>query len=51
LRYVPAIDRARDELGLAVWITEAEGIRRTMAWLGGAARDFSSQRPGAGAPN
>lgn len=42
-RYVPAIRRARDELGLQVWISEAEGIRRTLAWLG-APRDFSSQK-------
>ena len=33
-RYVPAIDRARNELGLKVWISEAEAIRRTMNWLG-----------------
>ena len=43
-RYVPAIGRARDELGLQVWISEAEGIRRTLAWLG-EPRDFSSQKP------
>ncbi len=50
-RYVPAIGRARDELGLRVWIPEEEGIRRTLAWLGGAPGDFSSQRRPAGAPN
>lgn len=33
-RCVPAIDRARNELGLKVWISEAEAIRRTMNWLG-----------------
>ena len=44
LRYVPAIDRARKELGLTVRISEAEGIRRTRNWLGDTRRgDFSSQ--------
>lgn len=33
-RYVPAIERARNELGLKVWISEAEAIRRTLDWLG-----------------
>ena len=33
-RYVPAIDRARNELGLRVWISDAEAIRRTWDWLG-----------------
>ncbi len=42
-RYVPAIQRARDELGLRVRITEEEGVRRTLAWLVGPPRDFSSQ--------
>lgn len=32
--YVPAIDRARDELGLAVRIPLAEALRRTAAWHG-----------------
>lgn len=41
-RYVPAISRARDELGLAVLIAEAEGIRRTKDWLGLPARNISS---------
>lgn len=41
-RYVPAIDRARKELGLTVHIPVAEGVRRTLAWLGKAG-DFSSQ--------
>ncbi|HEY0865570.1 MAG TPA: NAD(P)-dependent oxidoreductase [Lacunisphaera sp.] len=50
-RYVPAIRRARDELGLRVRITEEEGIRRTLGWLGGAPGDFSSQSHRAGAPN
>jgi len=49
-RYVPAIDRARGELGLQVWIPEEEAIRRTLAWLGGPG-DFSSQKPRAKAPN
>jgi dTDP-glucose 4,6-dehydratase len=30
--YVPAIDRARDELGLAVPVPLAEALRRTAAW-------------------
>jgi dTDP-glucose 4,6-dehydratase len=29
-RYVPAVDRARNELGLKVWITLEEGLRRTL---------------------
>ena len=33
-RYVPAIDRARNELGLRVWISEVDAIRRTWDWLG-----------------
>jgi dTDP-glucose 4,6-dehydratase len=33
--YVPSVDRARGELGLDVRIFEAEGIRRTLEWLGG----------------
>ncbi len=32
LRYVPSIDRARDELGLRVETPIAEAIRRTAAW-------------------
>ena len=49
-RYVPAVRRARDELGLRVWISEEEGIRRTAVWHGGAG-DFSSQTRRARAPN
>ena len=30
--YVPAIDRARNELGLGVFISLPEAIRRTLAW-------------------
>ncbi len=30
--YVPAIDRARDELGLRVTVPLAEALRRTAAW-------------------
>ena len=41
-RYIPALDRARRELGLAVRIPLPEGIRRTQVWLGQAG-DFSSQ--------
>ena len=51
LRYVPAIDRARHELGLTVRIGEKEGIRRTLAWHGVVTPDFSSPRGRAGAPN
>ncbi len=32
-RYVPSIARARDELGLDVWIPFDDGIRRTWDWL------------------
>lgn len=32
--YVPAIDRARDELGLRVTVPLAEALRRTAAWQG-----------------
>ena len=32
-RYVPAIDRARQELGLSVWTPLEEAIRRTGAWV------------------
>ena len=31
-RYVPAIDRAQDELGLQVWTPLEEGLRRTWNW-------------------
>ena len=41
-RYVPSTRRAREELGLASWITLAEGIRRTAAWHTG------GDTPGAG---
>jgi dTDP-glucose 4,6-dehydratase len=41
-RYVPAISRARNELGLDVYVTEAEGIRRTKDWLSLPARNISS---------
>jgi dTDP-glucose 4,6-dehydratase len=41
-RYVPAISRAGAELGLALHITEAEGIRRTRDWLGTPAGNISS---------
>jgi dTDP-glucose 4,6-dehydratase len=44
-RYVPSVRRARQELGLQVRVPEAEGIRRTLAWLGGEQPDFSSQSP------
>jgi len=50
-RYVPSIRRARQELGLQVRVPEAEAIRRTLAWLGGAPRDFYSQSPSGEAPN
>lgn len=32
LRYVPATERARSELGLRCWIPLEEGVRRTCAW-------------------
>ena len=32
-RYVPEINRARQELNLDVWISLAESIRRTLSWL------------------
>jgi dTDP-glucose 4,6-dehydratase len=32
-RYVPCIDRARDELGLRVWIDLDDALRRTWSWL------------------
>jgi dTDP-glucose 4,6-dehydratase len=31
-RYVPSIDRAREELGLEPWIAAADGVRRTADW-------------------
>jgi nucleoside-diphosphate-sugar epimerase len=31
-RYVPAIDRARSELGLGVWVSLEDAIQRTAAW-------------------
>jgi dTDP-glucose 4,6-dehydratase len=31
-RYVPSIDRAREELGLEPWIDLHEGVRRTAEW-------------------
>lgn len=31
-RYVPAIDKARDELGLRVWVELREAISRTLNW-------------------
>jgi nucleoside-diphosphate-sugar epimerase len=34
-RYVPAIGRAREELGLDVWTPLDQGIRRTAAWAAG----------------
>lgn len=42
-RYVPDIRRARAELGLDVWISEEEAIRRTVAWHRGRG-DFSSPK-------
>ncbi|MCF7687625.1 MAG: NAD(P)-dependent oxidoreductase [Cephaloticoccus sp.] len=42
-RYVPAIDLARNELDLDVWIQEEDGIRRTLAWHGLNRGAFSSQ--------
>ena len=32
-RYVPSVDRARDELGLRVWIDLDDALGRTWAWL------------------
>lgn len=32
-RYVPAIDRARDELGLDVWTSLDEAVERTLRWV------------------
>ena len=31
-RYVPNVDRAREELGLEAWIDLPEAVRRTIAW-------------------
>jgi dTDP-glucose 4,6-dehydratase len=31
-RYVPAIQRAKEELGLRSWISLADGVRRTHDW-------------------
>lgn len=31
-RYVPAVDRARNELGLDVWVPRPEAVRRTADW-------------------
>ncbi|MEJ2626022.1 MAG: hypothetical protein P8Z80_16280, partial [Pseudolabrys sp.] len=42
-RYVPAITRARDELGLDVWTPLAEGIARTARWA--AARQTIAATP------
>jgi nucleoside-diphosphate-sugar epimerase len=50
-RYVPSVRRARQELGLQVRVPEAEGIRRTLAWLGGEPPGFSSQSRPAEVPN
>jgi nucleoside-diphosphate-sugar epimerase len=33
-RYVPDVDRARQELGLQPWISLAEGVRQTVAFRG-----------------
>jgi dTDP-glucose 4,6-dehydratase len=44
--YVPDIGRARTELGLDVWISEEEAIRRTLAWHRAAGGEISSQKPG-----
>jgi hypothetical protein len=31
-RYVPSVDRAKDEFGLMVWTDLPEAIRRTLVW-------------------
>jgi nucleoside-diphosphate-sugar epimerase len=41
--YVPAIDRARTELGLDVWVPLDEALRRTSAWHGYAQESFLIQ--------
>ena len=40
-RYVPAIARARDELGLDVWTPLDEAIRRTARWAGRGRNPFT----------
>jgi len=47
-RYVPAIARARTELGLQIRIAEEEGIRRTAAWHRQAGDFASPKAPGRG---
>ncbi len=44
--YVPDISRARKELGLDVWISEEDAVRRTLAWHRAAGGQISSQKPG-----
>jgi dTDP-glucose 4,6-dehydratase len=41
MRYVPSVDRARDELGLKALIDLEEGIRRTAAWYSPTFREHS----------
>ncbi len=50
-RYVPSTRRAREELGLAEWISLPEAVARTVRWHQGAeARPFLGERRGVSPP-